>query len=40
MLPSFVTAEYVIHPCCQDIDFRRKVMINNVFSLNLIPVVD
>lgn len=27
----FVIAEYVIHPCCQDIDFRRKLMTNSVF---------
>lgn len=36
----FLIAEYVIHPCCQILIFRRKVMINNVFSPTLILVVD
>lgn len=37
----FVIAEYVIHPCCQDIDFRRKLMTNGgnpmKFDMNVFP---
>lgn len=37
---TFAVAVCTIHHHCQDIDFGRKVMINNSFSPSLIPVVN